>query len=72
MTEATRLLTLAEVKARKAAKASKSSAQSRRFAPGLAAEVLQADAILLLGLTQALRSAPFIFIFIFMCDIRLQ
>jgi hypothetical protein len=55
MAEASRLLTSAEVKARKEAKASKASPQTRRFVSGLDFEVLQADAVLLLGFTQALR-----------------
>ncbi|KAF8575789.1 hypothetical protein K439DRAFT_1419445 [Ramaria rubella] len=54
MTEASRLLTLAEAKAKKEAKSAKTSAQTRRFSAGLDFEVLQADAILLLGFTQAL------------------
>ena len=55
MAEASRLLALAEAKAKKEAKTAKTSPQSRRFASGLDFEVLQADAILLLGFTQALR-----------------
>ncbi|KAF8498327.1 outer membrane protein Iml2/Tetratricopeptide repeat protein 39 [Gautieria morchelliformis] len=54
MAEASRLLTSAEAKARKGAKASKTSPQTRRFVSGLDFEVLQADAVLLLGFTQAL------------------
>ncbi|KAF8522203.1 outer membrane protein Iml2/Tetratricopeptide repeat protein 39 [Hysterangium stoloniferum] len=56
MVEATSLLTQAEIKAKKEAKAQKNrnNSQMRRFPPGLDFEVLQADAILLLGITQAL------------------
>lgn len=53
--EATRLLNLAEAKARKEAKAAKADTQTRRFPPSLEYEVLHADSILLLGLAQALR-----------------
>ena len=55
MEEASRLLELAEAKAKKEAKAAKTSPQVRRFASGLDFEVLQADTVLLLGFTQALR-----------------
>lgn len=54
MAEAGRCLTLSEAGARKQLKAAKSNANGR-FAPGMEWEILQADAIVLLGLTQALR-----------------
>jgi hypothetical protein len=55
MAEASRLLALAEAKAKREAKAAKATPQIRRFSSGLDFEVLQADAILLLAFTQALR-----------------
>ena len=55
MAEASRLLASAEAKAKREAKTAKATPQTRRFAPGLDFEVLRADAILLLGFTQALR-----------------
>jgi len=53
MTEASRLLALSEAKAKKEAKTAKANPQLQ--ATAMAYDVLQADAILLLGLTQALR-----------------
>jgi hypothetical protein len=55
MAEASRCLALAEAGAKKQAKAASGKSQeSRRFEPGLEWEILQADAVVLLGLTYAL------------------
>lgn len=54
MVEATRCLTLAEAGAKKRAKASSASTNSR-FTPGLEWEVLHSDTVVLLGMTNALR-----------------
>ncbi|THH16482.1 hypothetical protein EW146_g4161 [Bondarzewia mesenterica] len=54
MVEATRLLALAEVGAKKQAKATKSSKNGGRFPQGTEWELIHADAIILLGLTNAL------------------
>ncbi len=53
MSEATRCLTLAEAGAKKKVKSSKST-PTGRLPPGLEWEVLHADSVVLLGLTQAL------------------
>lgn len=53
MAEATRCLTLSEAGARSQQKAPKSRA-NQRFPPGLEWEILNADAVVLLGLTHAL------------------
>jgi len=58
MTEATRCLTLSEAGARKQQKYAKGSA-TQRFPPGVEWEILNADAVVLLGLTHALRSVHF-------------
>jgi hypothetical protein len=55
MTEASRVLALAEAGAKKKSKVARGS---HRFAPGVEWEVLQADAVVLLGLTSALRYVP--------------
>ena len=52
MTEASRVLALAEASAKKMSKVTRGS---HRFSPGVEWEVLQADAVVLLGLTSALR-----------------
>jgi hypothetical protein len=55
MGEATRLLTLSEAGAKKYAKAAPTTGKSGgRFPPGLEWEILNADAVVLLGLTHAL------------------
>jgi hypothetical protein len=58
MTEASRVLALAEAGAKKKSKVARESRGSHRFQPGLEWEVLQADAVVLLGLTSALRYVP--------------
>jgi hypothetical protein len=56
MTEATRLLTLSEAGARRQAKLKpKFTRTKQRFPTGLEWEILGADAVVLLGLTNALR-----------------
>ncbi|GLB39315.1 putative protein of unknown function (DUF3808) [Lyophyllum shimeji] len=54
MTEATRCLTQSEAGARSHMKAPKDRSRKRRFPPGLEWEILNADAVILLGLTNAL------------------
>ena len=59
MTEASRCLTLAEAGTRKQLKATKPETLYRsRFQHGLEWEVLHADAVVLLGLTHALKFVP--------------
>jgi len=55
MTEASRVLALAEASAKKMSKVTRGA---HRFPPGIEWEVLQADAVVLLGLTSALRCVP--------------
>lgn len=56
MVEATRCLTLSEAGAKKKSKTRGSRPTgSHRFQPGLEWDILQADAVILLGLTNALR-----------------
>lgn len=57
MSEATRLLGIAEAGAKKQAKASKSLKQTGRYPPGTEYELMTACATILLGLTNALRFA---------------
>jgi hypothetical protein len=52
MTEATRCLTLSEAGARKK---KNENGSASRFLPGLEWEILVADAVVMLGLTHALR-----------------
>lgn len=67
MTEATRLLTLSEAGARRQAKlrpaptvtTGRGGGKQPRFPPGLEWEILGADAVVLLGLTNALGYVPF-------------
>ena len=59
MEEATRSLTLAENGAKKMTKSAKSSSEKGRFPLGVEWEILQADAIILLGLTYVLRLVYF-------------
>ena len=54
MTEAARCLALAEAGAKKQIKEARPR-ESGRFEPGLEWEILQADSVVLLGLTHALR-----------------
>ncbi|KAG6863107.1 hypothetical protein C0991_008147 [Blastosporella zonata] len=54
MVEATRCLTLSEAGARKQMKSANKAHPNQRFAPGLEWEILNADAVVLLGLTNAL------------------
>jgi hypothetical protein len=58
MAEASRVLSLSEAGAKKKAKVARESRGTHRFQPGLEWDVLQADAVVLLGLTSALRCAP--------------
>ena len=55
MTEASRCLALSETGARKQIKAPKAKNHSSRFPAGLEWEIINADAVVLLGLTHALR-----------------
>lgn len=55
MEEATRSLTLAESGAKKQLKSAKYSSNKGRFPLGVEWEILQADAVVLLGLTYVLR-----------------
>lgn len=55
MVEATRCLALSEVGAKKQRSTSSPSSSSSRFTPGLEWDILHADAVVLLGLTHALR-----------------
>ena len=55
MAEASRLLALSEVGAKKQLKLAKSSSQTTQFTPGTEWELLHSDAVILLGLTHALR-----------------
>jgi len=55
MAEASKCLALSEAGAKKKSKAARESKGTHRFQPGLEWEVLQADAVILLGLTNALR-----------------
>jgi hypothetical protein len=66
MAEASKSLTQAEAGAKKQLKSIKASQESTRFTPGLEWEILQADAIIMLGLTQAL-SYVFLHAFRFLC-----
>jgi hypothetical protein len=59
MVDASHCLSLAEAGTKKQIKNSKSSKSSHRFQSGIEWEILQADAVVLLGLTHALRYAPF-------------
>ena len=56
MVEASRCLALSEAGAKKQLKASKSTKDNTQFPPGTEWELLLADAVILLGLTHALRS----------------
>jgi hypothetical protein len=58
MTEASRVLALSEAGAKKKSKVARDMKNGHRFQPGLEWEVLQADAVILLGLTSALRCVP--------------
>jgi hypothetical protein len=55
MSEATRCLSLAEAGAKKQMKIAKSAKQAHRFPAGIEWEIVHADAVVLLGLTNALR-----------------
>lgn len=55
MAEANRLLAASEAGAKKKSKAAREARGGHRFQPGLEWEVLQADTVVLLGLTNALR-----------------
>ena len=57
MAEASRLLTLCEAGAKKQLKLAKSSSTTTQFPPGTEWELLHSDAVILLGLTHALRYA---------------
>ena len=59
MAEATRLLGEAEAVARKQAKAAKSFQPTTRFPAYTEWELIHADATILLGMTHALRYAPY-------------
>ena len=56
--EANRLLALAEAGAKKQAKATKAPRGGARFPQGIEYELIHADTIILLGLTNAIRSVP--------------
>lgn len=60
MDEASRCLSLSESGAKKQYKAAKAAVSSHRFQPGLEWDILHADAIILLGMTHALRSVYFV------------
>lgn len=55
MAEGSRLLALAEAGAKKQLKLAKSSDKASQFPPGTEWELLHSDAVILLGLTHALR-----------------
>ena len=55
MAEASRLLALSEAGSKKELKLAKSASQSTQFPPGTEWELLHSDAVILLGLTHALR-----------------
>lgn len=55
MAEASRLLALSEAGAKKQLKLAKYSSQTTQFPPGTEWELLHSDAVILLGLTHALR-----------------
>jgi hypothetical protein len=55
MEEATRCLAASEANAKKHARAAKSLPSNHRFDAGMEWEVMHADAVVLLGLTHALR-----------------
>lgn len=57
MPEATRCLSLSEAEAKKQIKVAKSSLSKSQFQPGTEFEILVADAVVLQGLTHALRCA---------------
>ena len=56
--EANRLLALAEAGAKKQARATKAARSGARFPQGIEYELIHADTIILLGLTNAIRSVP--------------
>lgn len=56
MAEAARVLTLAEAASRKQLKTAKAR-PNQRFPPGMEMEIMNADAVVLLGITHALRCA---------------
>lgn len=58
MAEAARLLTVAETATKKQLKLAKTSSQATQFPPGTEWELLHSDAVILLGLTHALRFGP--------------
>ena len=55
MAEASRLLALSEAGAKKELKVAKTAPQATQFPPGTEWELLHSDAVILLGLTHALR-----------------
>ena len=60
LTEAQRCLSLSEAGSKKQLKASKYAKPTTKFPPGTEWELLNSDAVILLGLNHALRCVPFV------------